>query len=222
MTKTSFNVLLLSLGLTFGSASNAQLRVKPYVQSGVIGTNDYLGEGVDLTWVQNPEKGYFFTVSTNKGKAEETPGVFIDRGFSMQEISIGQTFSDGLSIFAGNTTNKLKFSRPTYDWDLNIEGLFGGIGYSFPVASGVLSASGSIMGGSISGIYLCRPVCINVDNSLDSKVSGFAIAIAFAYPVSETMVIGVENKYRSYSFDYFGSEDQIGYNLTRIFVDLAF
>jgi hypothetical protein len=221
--KAWFNLLLVCFGLSLSLTAQAQLRVKPYVQTGNIGINEYKGEGIDLTWMHNPEAGLFFMAAVNQGKGRKTSGTTVDRKFVTNEISIGKSLDNGITLFAGITSNDLKFSRPSYEWDLGIGGLFAGIGYSLPLAGGALSLSGSIMSGDIDGTYTCRTGCFGLGvYTFNSEVSGSAVSIAYAYPISNTVTIGIESKTRSYDFDYFGSTDTIDFELNRIFVEVAF
>jgi hypothetical protein len=65
--------------------------------------------------------------------------------------------------------------------------------------------------------------CGQTNEWLESDVKGFAVSLANAYPVTDSITVGVEHKTRSFSFDgYGGRSGQTGFSLNCIFVDMAF
>ena len=240
MKKSLLNLFLVCIGLTIGMSAHAQLRVKPYTQSTTVGDAQFEGEGLDLTGVVNPESGLFLAISLNGGESKGSGEFAVDSYFSMTEISIGKSTLSGVTYFGGLSQSKLD-SWFSYGGNrtTEINGLFGGLGFAKPFAGGVVSASGSALIGGLStrqSIENCdnyyyydswysysSTYCYNQDQWHDSDVLGFAYSLAYAYPVTNSITIGVEHKSRAFYYQgYLGEDQEIELNMNRIFVDISF
>lgn len=236
MKKSLLNVLLVCLGLTFGMSAHAQLRVKTYVQSGNVGSQDFEGEGLDLTAVVNPESGLFLGVSLSGGENGQDwtePGG--ESYFNMTEISIGKSTLSGVTYFGGLTSNKMETWFDGGGYTADIDGIFLGVGTAQPFAGGAVSVSGSVMTGrlhsNLTGYYcdsynspwFSSTFCGETNEWHESGVVGLAYSVAYAYPVSDWVTVGVEHKNRSFSYDGIGGQSEtIEVALTRFFLDMSF
>jgi len=238
--KTWFNLLLVCLGLSLSMTAQAQLRVKPYTQSGTIGVEEFDGTGIDLTAIANPESGLFLGVSLNYGdNGYEWYQPQGESKFDMTEVTVGKAMPSGITYFGGLTNTGMESYSSGKSYNATISGLFFGVAAAKPFAGGVVSASGSLMFGDMYANFssnycntyssyspwysYSNTFCGKNEQWLESDVQGLAFSLAYAYPITDSITVGLEHKSRSFNYIGFsGKDEQIDFALNRIFVDIAF
>jgi hypothetical protein len=230
------SVLVVLMGLTFAQQAQAQLRVKPFSQFGTVGGQSFTGVGFDLTGIVNPETGLFLSVSGSGG--ENGKEYWMDGGesyFNMREFAVGRSTPSGFTYFGGITAADLETWFTGGSYQAEISGFFAGIGAIQPFGPGVFSLSGSFAIGSIqsnlsnfycntySSPWYSSTYCGNDTQWHDSDATGIVYALAYVYPVSDWITVGVEHKNRSFSYQgYFGEDQTIDIKLNRVFLDMTF
>jgi len=167
--------------------------------------------------------GYFLDLSIRQGD-DATPDQTLDNGtfnnFSRDDTvyTIGKSLDDGISVFGGMMTSEYTIDVTqggTFSETIELEGLYVGIGKSFPMKTGSINVSAAYAdldfelsyGGDLEG-----------NEPIEDSGSGLSYTIAYNYPVNSNVLVNAEYKSQSYGFELADDEvNQYGINLVYLF-----